>query len=98
MGATCRGGVCVPIGLVGDFCSGTDFNECSPFYVCDGSSTCNVYPELGTSCMYRCAANAHCEMGTCVAQLASGAACNFDSQCESHLCKDAVCAAPITCI
>jgi hypothetical protein len=87
IGAKCNSGVCVRLGLPGDAC--TDETDCSPYAQCNqASGECEAVPILGMPCNGRCAGNAACSHGTCVAPLENGAQCLGNNDCETGLCAE----------
>jgi hypothetical protein len=87
----------------GDTCEGDE--ECAaPDSFCDtdseGPSTCKALPTVGMPCDFDCASGAYCDStDQCAALKADGAACVFDSECQSHNCDSASsqCATRTTC-
>jgi hypothetical protein len=88
VGARCDATMhCVRLGLPGDACAGD--SDCSPFAQCNVSvSRCEAVPTLGMGCSGRCAGDAACFNGTCVAPLETGAPCLRSNDCESGLCAE----------
>ena len=83
---------CVPYGLLGDVCSGTD--TCSPYLECHATTpaTCQPTPTLGQMCAVACGGVAYCAqlngapLGTCTAPQSNGAPCRSYNECASFYC------------
>ncbi|MGN6108684.1 MAG: hypothetical protein ACTHU0_26495 [Kofleriaceae bacterium] len=86
LGATCNAAQrCVPVGLPGAPCVAD--SDCSPFTLCGTSGTCVDVPGRGMPCDFRCAGEAWCSEGTCVAPLENTTPCTADDQCASQYCR-----------
>ncbi|HEU4732086.1 MAG TPA: hypothetical protein VFT22_29530 [Kofleriaceae bacterium] len=94
-GTTCSSAshTCVKVGLVGDTCSTS--LDCSPLYRCDGTKRCSAGLPLDAACTagQLCAdEGAFCDvaegqqLGTCTLPKPDGSPCQFDENCESHVC------------
>lgn len=86
---------CVPIGKVGERCSGT-FHACTKDAWCSGG-TCVARNDIGTSCSDPanddCVAGAYCARDSfmCVRALTEGQACDTSNQCASGNCHIGKC-------
>jgi hypothetical protein len=89
LGARCNaGGVCVPVGMPGAVCASDA--ECSQFTICGPSNLCIDMPLLGQPCDFRCAGEAWCSMGRCVAPVENTTPCTADNQCASLYCEEGI--------
>jgi Dickkopf-like protein len=89
LGALCRGGSCVAIGLPGDPCM-NNF-DCSQFAQCDPTAQhCAALPQIGEACTGLCGGDTYCEPVTHVCSMpkSNQSACTADDQCESHFCAE----------
>jgi hypothetical protein len=80
---------CVPYGLTGDPCTST--RDCSIFYTCGTTGTCQLRPRLGEACDPQttgCIDNSYCEpaTNTCTAPKPDNSPCMDDSECVSDNC------------
>ncbi len=89
IGAVCRDGLCVPLGLAGSPC--TTAKECSPFLLCNrDSQRCEEVPSLGEPCSTICAGEAWCDGSLCLAPKENGEPCGASDQCLSLNCEEGV--------
>ncbi len=103
-GATCDGLSTTPAscgqvfeGTLADGASCTLAEECGPTSTCSnvssGCGTCTHVPQIGEACTNSCDTGAYCDATTarCVAQIASGGACNPE---DNNTCADGLSCMP----
>jgi hypothetical protein len=90
LGAACKSGMCVALGLPGAAC--VSDADCSQFAECDmTTSTCIATPRLGERCSIQCAGEAWCDFmvtGECLPPKEVSEPCRSDDQCLSLDCVE----------
>jgi len=95
-GYRCYAGTCVPLGELGDPCSGE--YQCVSGAACI-ESVCSPPLAPGDSCWLTsgdnpCETGYYCSPGSCVPQVDLGEPCTSDDACSSKRCQYGVCAVP----
>jgi len=96
--AVCASSVCGSQAVGDDSgCGGLVSNDCGPYPAVACTSAVSQPSDQTALCATSCAddagcdANAHCDAGQCLPDLAAGGACDEPSDCAGGLCVDGVC-------